>query len=137
VITMETEERIFEKTIFNCKDCEHHKTDKFTIPDKTVEKNRFMQASDYFKTYFYAYCMKECKFIIPVTTYLDRYTNEIIKFPDFCPLAKSEEEKNLREVCEWFKKTYPEEDNSTDGSLSDIIDIRNKMIDVLEYLERG
>lgn len=96
---MENEERLFEKIIFDCKDCEHCDTQTFTVPDKTMEKNPFMQSCDYYKTYFYAYCRKECKFIIPITTYRDRYVSELIKFPDFCPLAKSKEEKELKEIC--------------------------------------
>lgn len=131
------EERIFEKTIFDCKKCEHCKTDIFTIPDKTMEKNPFMQPSDYFKTYFYAYCRKECKFIIPITTYLNRYVSDPLKFPDFCPLAKSKNERELKEICEWFIEKYSEVDSSMNGTMSNIIDIRNKMIDELEYLERG
>ena len=134
---MSDEERIFKKVIWDCRRCEHCKTDTFIIPDKTMEKNPFMQISDYYKTYFYAYCEKECKFIIPVTTYLDRYVSQPIQFPDFCPLVIEGEETNLKTVCEWFINTYPEIDDSVDGTLSDIIDIRDKMLDVLEHLERG
>ena len=134
---MKDEERIFEKSISNCKDCEHCNTQTFTIPDKKIEKNPFMQPCDYYQTYFYAYCRRECKFIVPITTFLDRYTCEPIQFPDFCPLAKSKRQKELKEICEWFIEEYSNEDDSVDGRLSDIIEIRNKLIDVLEYLERG
>lgn len=131
------EKRIFEKVIRNCNDCEHCKTDTFTMPDKTKNKNMYRQSNEYYVTYFYAYCEKECEFIVPTTTYKSWLVSDPIRFPDFCPLAKSKEERELKEICEWFKKTYPEEDNSVNGTLSDIIEIRNKMIDVLEYLERG
>lgn len=47
------------------------------------------------------------------------------------------EDRELKDICQWFIDTYPEEDDTADGSLSDIIDIRNKMLDVLEYLEKG
>lgn len=134
---MEIEERIFKKTIWACKRCEHCKTNTFIIPDKMMEKNPFTRISDYYKTYFYAYCEKECKFIIPITAYLDRYVSEPTQFPDFCPLVIKGEETNLKEVCEWFINTYPEKDDSVDGTLSDIIDIRDKMLDVLEDLEKG
>lgn len=131
------EERIFKKVISNCRDCEHCETDIFIIPDGTIEKNPFMQISDYYKSCFFAYCEKECKFIIPITNYLMKYSSDPIPFPDFCPLEKEDGEMDLNKVCEWFIDTYPEVDDSIDGNLSDIIDIRNKMLDVLEDIERG
>ena len=134
---MKDEERIFEKVISNCKDCEHCDVQTFTTPDEKIEENPYKQPYDYYQTYFYAYCRRECKFIIPITTYISWLVSDPIKFPDFCPLAKTKEERELKEICEWFVETYPEEDDSVGGTLSDIIEIRNKMIDVLEYLERG
>ena len=62
-------QEIFKKLINNCRKCEHCETDTFTVPDGSIEKNPFMQASEYYKTYFFAYCEKECKFIIPITNY--------------------------------------------------------------------
>ncbi len=134
---MEQKERFFPTMVSNCKDCKYCNTDTFTMPDETIEKNPFMQPHEYFKTCFYAYCEKECKFIIPVTTYLHSYLSDPIRFPEFCPLPINRENIELIDVCEWFIDTYPEVDDSVDGTLSDIIDIRNKMVDLLEYLERG
>lgn len=90
------EERIFKKLINNCRKCEHCETDTFTVPDGSIEKNPFMQASEYYKTYFFAYCEKECKFIIPITNYLISHPSEPILFPDFCPLGKEDGEINLK-----------------------------------------
>jgi len=132
-----TEERIFEKVIRNCNDCEYCKTKTFTMPDKTKTKISYRQNADYYKTYFYAYCEKEHEFIIPTTSYKSWLVSDPIKFPDFCPMKIKGEEMNLKDICEWFIDTYPEEDDSVGGTLSDIVEIRNKLFDVLEYLERG
>ena len=134
---MKDEERIFEKSISNCKACEHCDVQTFTTPDEKSEKNPYKQPYDYYQTYFYAYCRRECKFIIPITTYIAWLVSDPIKFPDFCPLAKTKEERELKEICEWFIEEYSEVGSSMNGTMSNIIDIRNKMIDELEYLERG
>ena len=131
------EERIFEKAIFNCNGCDHCKTKMFTKYNEKKEHNPHGQPSGRCKTYFYAYCNKESKFIIPATEYTSTFVSNPIKFPDFCPLRTKDEKMNLKEICQWFIETYPEEDDSVGGTLSDIIDIRNKLFDVLEYLERG